>query len=332
MEDDPGIHRGVCQLAPASYRVLDADEEVFILYTTLAAKSNEFATNTTGFRGLGFLDSQKDILTIPFELNKIAPKADGLLGRKAGKKAQRKGKLVEDKSFEVQLVQDKTALRSRKGDTGSVLWRASVELAQFLLEQHFSAKQDALLNSAMLEDAHILELGAGTGLLAIALTRLVRHYTVTDMEELLPLIRKNLRLNLAGWDASSSPRPHGTQTEIRHDVKAEALDWLTLQKCSPNTRRSAYSFEPIDLLLVVDCIYHPFLLPALVETIDYLSTPERTAVLVVVELRAEDVIREFLELWLEASGRGTWEVWHVNEIMDGPYAAWIGWKKQLQPD
>ena len=104
----------------------------------------------------------------------------------------------------------------------------------------------------------------------------------------------------------------------KHVVKAEALDWLALQECPPNIRRSVYSYDPIDLLLVVDCIYHPSLLPALVETIDYLSIPDRTTVLVVVELRAEDVIREFLELWLGAGGKGIWEIWHVNEIMDGP--------------
>jgi hypothetical protein len=30
----------------------------------------------------------------------------------------------QDKVIEIELVQDKTALRSRKGDTGSVLWMA----------------------------------------------------------------------------------------------------------------------------------------------------------------------------------------------------------------
>lgn len=205
----------------------------------------------------------------------------------------------------------------------------SVELAQVLLRQHFARRQDALLNQSLLERAHVLELGAGTGLLSIALSRIVRQYTVTDMEELIPLIRKNLKLNLPGWEESSSLRAHDRKHVEGHRVKAEALDWLALQKCPPNARRTAYAYDPIDLLLVVDCIYHPSLLPALVETIDYLATPELTAVLVVVELRAEDVIREFLELWLNASGRGSWEIWHVNEVMEGPYAAWIGWKTSV---
>lgn len=93
----------------------------------------------------------------------------------------------------------------------------------------------------------------------------------------------------------------------------------------------------MDLLLVVDCIYHPSLLPPLVTTIDALAVTGRTVVVVVVELRAEDVIREFLELWLQAGQSngdgdgGTWEIWHANvdEILDGPYAMWIGRKKPL---
>ena len=108
---------------------------------------------------------------------------------------------------------------------------------------------------------------------------------------------------------------------------AEPLDWLTLYNCSPSTRQKLFSYEPVDLLLVVDCIYHPSLLPALVGTIDHLATPDRTAVFVMVELRAEDVVREFLELWLAAGGGGVWEVWHVNGLLEGPYAMWVGWKR-----
>jgi protein N-lysine methyltransferase METTL21D len=110
-------------------------------------------------------------------------------------------------------------------------------------------------------------------------------------------------------------------------VSAEALDWVALHNSPPAIRRAAYSYPPIDLLLVVDCIYHPSLLPALVDTIDYLATIERTVVLVVVELRAEDVVREFLELWLGTGGGDIWEIWHLQDVMEGPYAVWLGWKK-----
>ena len=157
------------------------------------------------------------------------------------------------------------------------------------------------------------------------LSPLVGHYTVTDIEVLMPLIRKNLSLNITDWDGSTSSEPCGTK--MRGNVTADPLDWIVLQKCSPTSRGACYSYDPIDLLLVVDCIYHPSLLPSLVHAIDYLSTPDRTAVLVVAELSAEDVVREFLERWLKAGEDGSWEIWHVNEIMEGPYGVWIGWKR-----
>lgn len=166
-------------------------------------------------------------------------------------------------------------------------------------------------------------LRAGTGLLGIVFSSLIQQYIATDIEDLVRLIKKNLVLNNVS-DSSSSARIKAEPSRLK--VSAEALDWVSLHTSSPNARRSAYSYPPIDLLLVVDCIYHPSLLPALVDTIDYLATPERTAVLVIVELRAEDVVREFLELWLGA-GNGAWEIWHTHEVMEGPYAVWIGWKK-----
>ena len=166
-------------------------------------------------------------------------------------------------------------------------------------------------------------LRAGTGLLGVVFASLVRQYTATDIAELVPLIKKNLALNNVPDYSPSSP---SKSAPPRANVSAEALDWVALRNCSPSKRQSIYLYPPIDLLLVVDCIYHPSLLPALVDTIDHLATPERTAVLVIVELRAEDVVREFLELWL-AAGQSSWEIWHAEGIMEGPYAVWVGWKK-----
>lgn len=179
---------------------------------------------------------------------------------------------------------------------------------------------------SILDVVHALLTRAGTGLLGIVFSSLVRQYTVTDIQDLVPLIIKNLALNNV-VDRAASVRSKSEST--RGNVRAEALDWVSLHNCSLTARHSAYSYPPIDLLLVVDCIYHPSLLPALVDTINHLATPERTAVLVVVELRAEDVVREFLELWLTASGDDAWEIWHVHEAMEGPYAVWVGWKKTI---
>jgi hypothetical protein len=110
-------------------------------------------------------------------------------------------------------------------------------------------------------------------------------------------------------------------------VTAEELDWLHVHRTPPSARARFFplSTDPLDLILAVDCIYNPALLPALVETIDFLTTPGKTVVLVVVELRQEDVVREFLELWLAKRG---WEIWRVaSGLLGSRYAVWTGQRK-----
>ena len=156
---------------------------------------------------------------------------------------------------------------------------------------------------------------AGTGLLSIVLSPFVHHYTVTDIPELIPLIRKNVAHNLTpsvhpasppktAGKHSSSPPPLSAST----NVTATALDWVQLCNAPASLRPKIAPDEPADVVLIVDCIYHPSLLPALVSTIDYLTIAGRTTVIVVVELRAEDVIREFLQCWLDKTAEGEWEL------------------------
>ena len=109
-------------------------------------------------------------------------------------------------------------------------------------------------------------------------------------------------------------------------IIAQDLDWVTLQSTPPALRAKAFPFEVVDLLLMVDCVYHPSLVSPLVDTVRYLTTPGKTTVVVVVELRAEDVVREFLEVWLQSDQR--WQIWSVGEQrLSSAYALWVG---QLQ--
>ena len=95
--------------------------QVFLLYTSLASKSTQNAGDN--FRGLGYLDNHKDVLTLEFTVP--APRKKSEANVSSRKRKTRTGRSDEGgKTMDVQLAQDKTALRSRKGDTGSVLWRA----------------------------------------------------------------------------------------------------------------------------------------------------------------------------------------------------------------
>ncbi|KAF5353071.1 hypothetical protein D9758_008761 [Tetrapyrgos nigripes] len=319
--DSTLIHPNLCRLPSDSEQVVDADEEVFSLYTDLQSYSGSGPNSSSSFRGLGHVDSHQDVLVVNFELTEATTSADGVDHDSRSRKKRKSHRERKAKSIdvEVQIAQDKTALRSRKGDTGSVVWKASIDFARLVLQgAHFPSHETwSLFDYAKLKESHVLELGSGTGLLAVLLSPLVKKYTATDIEDLIPLIQKNLALNLPNWpDVNKS------------NVSATSLDWLVLRNTTPQLRSRNFSFEPIDLLLIVDCIYHPSLLPAFLETIDYLTTPGSTTVLVVVELRAEDVIREFLERWLAMP---LWKIWRVGGgdggLMDRPYVLWAGWKE-----
>ena len=103
---------------------------MFLLYTNLA--SRKVADGSTTFRGLGHIDSHEDTLTISLRLdapysqgrdNVLAPGSPSHKSRRSAKGKTRAVKIGEE-TLDVEIVQDKTALRSRKGDTGSVLWHA----------------------------------------------------------------------------------------------------------------------------------------------------------------------------------------------------------------
>lgn len=115
---------------------------------------------TPNSRGLGYVDSHRDVLDIKFEIIKDKkPKCP-----------------IVVKTVEIELFQDKTALRSRKGDTGSVLWKAryvcfqnrlhkpnfrsSIDVGQLILQQYYSESTESLLDRRLLETQHVLELGS----------------------------------------------------------------------------------------------------------------------------------------------------------------------------
>ncbi|KAF8473694.1 putative methyltransferase-domain-containing protein [Russula ochroleuca] len=301
--------------------VSDADEEIFLLYTRLAALKPPDSSDTGNFHGLGTENSKEDALLVRIELKPPptaydpTPKSEKL-NRNTGRRnrgKKREGsrsrsdyrKELEPVVLEYRLFQDITALRSRSGDTGSVLWKTSIEFLSLVLRQlHFpEPTRPGLFDYAKLRHTHVLELGAGTGLLALALSPLVRKYTTTDIPALLPLLRKNV--------LSAPPTTTGTT------VTVAALDWTL-----PTLRQIDISADPPDVLLVVDCIYHPTLVRPLLATMTALAAPQHTVALVVAELRAEDVLRDFLEGWIELG----WRVWSIAEGLLGPrWGMWVAW-------
>ena len=148
----------------------------------------------------------------------------------------------------------------------------------------------------------------------------------TDLPDLIPLINKNINLN-----------PHLATPSL----KVTPLDWFTVQQCPPSSRDRVFPRAlglqspeggDIDLILAVDCIYNSALVPPLLTTIDHYASPDKTWVMVVMELRDEDVLREFLMQWTGLEG---WTIWPVgneehSSLLDDRFAIWMGHKRQQE--
>ena len=141
------IPHGPISLPKNATFVSDANEEIFHLYTRLAALKPPDSSDTGHFHGLGTENSKEDALLVCIELKpprtaceltpKSKPKSEKLnqntCRRKRGKKREGsnsrsvisvgRGKEPDPVVLEYTLFQDITALRSRTGDTGSVLWK-----------------------------------------------------------------------------------------------------------------------------------------------------------------------------------------------------------------
>ena len=130
----------------------------------------------------------------------------------------------------------------------------------------------------------MLELGSGTGLLALLLSPLCRRYTASDRLDNVRLVQRNLELNRPHPLGSHTPSP---RVGAWSNVQVEEIDWVDV---ASRRRPRSSEGEHYDLVLAVDCIYNENLLQPLVDTLTYYATPGRTAVWVVVELRSADVV------------------------------------------
>lgn len=284
----------VLRIAPGRL-VDDVDEEVFLLYT-LNAKSEHDG-------GLGYVNHSSD---------KIFIAIDGSKWTTALTERNLTGKWI------VPIYQHVTSLRSSKGDTGSVLWRSTVELA---IRFH----KGTLFDLSLLRDATVLELGAGTGALPAMVGQLAKSWLATDQEQLLPLMRKNLdnRSNvgvapLDWFDFLNPPSSHSAQLR-----KKQILDHFKLGAVAGTGQDAERGHWP-DVIICCDCIYNPGLFDALIAALDVFTEKQKTVVLVSCEMRSDESLAEFLTKWKASDD--DWRIVSLEERFDKGFVALAAWK------
>ena len=197
------------------------------------------------------------------------------------------------------------------GTTGAVLWKITPLLASWL------AARPALLSDTDIlhKDATIVELGCGlTGLIGLALSRLVKCYVLTDQDYVMKYLRENIVAN--------SPIAHrGTKnvknkanvpkTGLETPLRTFALDWET--DCVESLRSVIPCEVPIDLVLLCDCVYNEYLVFPLIQTcVDVCqlgsSVTKATVVLIAQQLRSNSVFELFLSTLMKR-----FQVWRVPD-------------------
>jgi hypothetical protein len=340
----------------ASHAVTDPDEEIFLLYTLSAPEPDRL--------GLGQVDNKSDLIQVTLDLNDssvpldVCPmdKEEKTMLEERGKARSKQSATIKGKerlagrtsTLRVLIRQDSTSLRSTGGDTGSVIWRSSLYLAEKIMQdlsevyfgrrtRHACEPAHFLLSPVDLAICKVLELGSGTGILPLLLlshpylAKLTMGplWLATDQENMLPLLRKNL---------SSSPAHVG------------ALDWVeasTVYRSSSDSIKQSFLrdlLEPFtasgsnvlhaDLIVATDCIFNPSLFGPFVDTLNLCSVPLKTMVMVVCELREPDAMTEFLQTWLNVGKKGEQWVVHTLEgevvlgrgLLRGS-VVWIGWRR-----
>lgn len=208
-----------------------------------------------------------------------------------------------------------------------------------------SAKDSSAVNTP-LRGMKIVELGAGVGCLGIALAMGGAAVAVSDLKELLPLMRHNIRINRRSitqggsggkclamewkWGPSVSVNPRkyatkskGTATSSSSSPEAAMLDALRAPSApmcevttffngaSSSSSSSSDKVKPpqVDLVVLCDALYgNPKDWPALLYTLSELlaANPRRCKIVNFCEQRVSNVEDAFLSL-LEAENAKTLE-------------------------
>ncbi|XP_063808371.1 EEF1A lysine methyltransferase 3 [Pseudophryne corroboree] len=141
------------------------------------------------------------------------------------------------------------------------VWDAALHMCQYFEEEKLNFK-----------GKKIIELGAGTGIVGILMSKLGGHVTLTDLPHILPQIKKNVSANI----------PYD------HEPNVCALSWGLDQVHFP---------QNYDFVIGADIVYLKETYDLLLHTLQHLSGP-RTTILLSSKMRKEHGTLDFFQDFL----------------------------------
>jgi predicted nicotinamide N-methyase len=173
----------------------------------------------------------------------------------------REVEVIDDDDVDGALVL--TLEQTFRGGSGRVVWDAGITACRYLAS--------AALRPRMAAGARFLDLGSGTGVVAIAAAALGAAAVATDVAALLPLMRRNIEANRAACTAGGG------------SVRAAELEWGDVDAGAQVCAEPAGTIE-YEYIMAADCVFDDSV-DALVKTLAQICRTPRTTVVTVVEHR-----------------------------------------------
>ncbi|KAF9984791.1 Methyltransferase-like protein 21D [Modicella reniformis] len=198
-----------------------------------------------------------------------------------------------------------------RGGVGSTIWDAGIVLAKFLERSNVLALAVATAAADSNTTVNVLELGAGTGIVGLAVARMLSaknrmaRIVLTDKDNVVLLLQRNVEKNRSNgvdiearvldWEAvsgikvaASLPAADGARTQLE-SVSSSSIDPAV-------TDNHELLDTEWDLVILSDCIWVPALYPPLIGTINTIIKSDRTELVIAFEKRSFAEEMEFFAM------------------------------------
>ncbi|KAI8363478.1 putative methyltransferase-domain-containing protein [Mortierella sp. GBAus27b] len=189
----------------------------------------------------------------------------------------------------------------RRGGVGSTIWDAGIVLAKYFERSNVAAIPHT-------STINVLELGSGTGIVGLAVARLLSTMNIkarvvlSDKENVVPLLQRNadrnkssgidIEVRVLDWEAVSGIKAKDTTEEAESKSGTTTSD-STLDAVTDN--QSILDIE-WDLVILSDCIWIPALYPPLIGTLNTIIKTDKTKVVIAFEKRNFSEEMEFFAM------------------------------------
>ena len=165
------------------------------------------------------------------------------------------------------------------GEEAVVVWDAGLVLAYYLVKHQSFYRLCKTQNPP-----HVVDVGAGTGVVGLVASSLGANVTLTDLPRILPLLEEGISANHALIENTRKQKEN-------HFIRALPLKWGNIndvkEVCRKTTKNGKEVDGPPDLILVSDCVYFEESLAPLIFTLRELvkSSDNSASILLSYEVR-----------------------------------------------